>query len=140
MYQTILPVDSKEQILLTIVRFYPELEEILRKYPEIKRYTVPEYALGRLAVAAVGPTDRAPAIMDDYLRIQCINRAILVNEDVNIDDPADVLWAMSNRILEPEKVVNKGCDDEWWNNLKLGIDTTVDIDDIRHVRPRIIHR
>ena len=139
-YQTILPVDSREQILLTIVRFLPELEAIQRKYPEIKRYTVPDYALGRLVVAAVGPTERAPAIMDDYLGIQCINRAILVNEDVNIDDPADVLWAVSNRILEPEKVVDRGCDDEWWNNLKLGIDTMVDIDDIRHVRPKIIHR
>ena len=139
-YQTILPVDSKEQILLTIVRFYPELEAIRRKYPEIKRYTIPEYALGRLVVVAVGPTERAHAIMDDYLGIQCINRAKVVNEDVNIDDPADVLWAVSNRILEQEKVVDRSCDDEWWNNLKLGIDTTVDIDDIRHVRPKIIHR
>ena len=140
-YQTILPVDSKEQILLTIVRFYPgagsDPAEVSR---DQALYSVPEYALGRLVVAAVGPTERAPEIMDDYLRIQCINRAVLVNEDVDIDDPADVLWAMSNRILEPEKVVNKGCDDEWWNNLKLGVDTTVDIDDIRHVRPRIIHR
>ena len=103
MYQTILPVDSKEQILLTIVRFLPELEEIQRKYPEIKRYSVPEYALGRLVVAAVGPTDRTQEIMDDYLRIQCINRAFVVNEDVDIDDPADVLWAVSNRSSSPRK-------------------------------------
>lgn len=139
-YQTILPVDSQEQILLTIVRFYPELEALWQRYPEIKRYAVPYYALGRLVVLAVGPTENAQRIMDDYLKIQCINRVIIVNEDVNIDDPADILWAMSNRILEKEKVLGYGCEDEWWNNLKLGIDTTVDITDIRHVRPQIIHR
>jgi len=139
-YQTILPVDSKEQILLTIVRFYPELEALQKRYPEVKRYAVPDYALGRLVVLAAGPTENAQQIMDDYLKIQCINRVILVNEDVNIDDPADILWAMSNRILQKEKVLGYGCEDEWWNNLKLGIDTTVDITDIRHVRPEIIHR
>ena len=139
-YQTILPVDSKEQILLTIVRFYPELEALWKRYPEIKRYAVPDYALGRLAVLAVGPTENAQRMMDDYLKIQCINRVVIVNEDVNINDPADILWAMSNRILEKEKVLSYGCEDEWWNNLKMGIDTTVDITDIRHIRPEIIHR
>lgn len=138
-YQTILPGSSKEQIILTVVRFYPELEELRQRHPEIRRYCVPDYALGRLVVMAVAPGADIRKIMDGYLKIQCINRVIVVNEDVNIDDPADVLWAMSNRILEKEKVLSYGCEDEWWNNVKLGIDTTVDISDIRHVRPEIIH-
>jgi hypothetical protein len=29
------------------------------------------------------------------------------------------------------------CVDEWWNHLKLGIDTTVDLNDIRHKRPTL---
>ena len=29
------------------------------------------------------------------------------------------------------------CVDEWWNHLKLGIDTTVDLEDIRHKRPQL---
>ena len=77
-------------------------------------------------------------MMYDFLKIQCINRVIVVNDDVNIYDPGDILWAFSNRILEKEKVAVSGCEDEWWNNLKMGIDTTVDINDIRHVRPEII--
>jgi 2,5-furandicarboxylate decarboxylase 1 len=140
-YQTILPGTSKEQILLTIVRFFPELEALREGYPEVRELTVPEYGLGRLAVVCVRKgveNARIHKMMDDFLKIQCINRVIVVNEDVNIHDPGDVLWAFSNRILEKEKVIAFSCEDEWWNNLKLGIDTTVDINDIRHVRPEIV--
>ncbi len=137
-YQTILPGSSKEQIILTVVRFYPELEALRERYPEIQKLSVPDYALGRLAVMAVRPSPNLNRMMDDFLKIQCINRVIVVNEDVDIDSPGDILWAMSNRILEKDKVLAYSCEDEWWNNLKLGIDTTVDISDIRHVRPEII--
>ena len=137
-YQTILPGTSKEQILLTVVRFYPELEALRERYPEIQKLSVPDYALGRLAVMAVRPSPNLNRMMDDFLKIQCINRVIVVNEDVDIDSPGDILWAMSNRILEKDKVLSYSCEDEWWNNLKLGLDTTVDLSDIRHVRPEII--
>lgn len=138
-YQTILPGSSKEQILLTIVRFYPELEHIRKRYPEIRHYSVPDYGLGRLAVVTVKESPNIKEIMEEFLKIQCINRVIVVNEDVNVDDPADVLWAFSNRILEREKkLLVYECEDEWWNNLKLGIDTTVNVSDIRHKRPQII--
>jgi 2,5-furandicarboxylate decarboxylase 1 len=136
-YQTIMPADSKEQIILTIVRFQPEIEDILRKYPEIRRATVPQYALGRLAIAAVKPSSRIPEIMKEFLAIQCINRVIVVNDDVDIDSAEDVLWAVSNRILDKQKVVADTCVDEWWNHLKLGIDTTVDLEAIRHKRPQL---
>jgi len=136
-YQTILPADSKEQIILTIVRFYPEIEALRRRYPEILRVAVPEYALGRLAVLAMRASGRIPEIMRGFLAIQCINRVIVVNEDVDVESAEDVLWAVSNRILVPDKVLADSCVDEWWNHLKLGIDTTVDITDIRHKRPKL---
>jgi 2,5-furandicarboxylate decarboxylase 1 len=136
-YQTIMPADSKEQIILTIVRFMPEIEDLLKKYSEITRASVPEYALGRLAVLAVQPSSRIQEIMKGFLEIQCINRVIVVNDDVNIDNAEDVLWAVSNRILDKQKVIVDTCVDEWWNHLKLGIDTTVDLNDIRHKRPQL---
>lgn len=137
-YQTIMPADSKEQIILTIVRFQPEIEDLLKRFPEIRRATVPEYGLGRLAVLAVRESDRIAEIMRGFLAIQCINRVIVVNEDVDVDSAEDVLWAVSNRILSPEKVIADSCVDEWWNHLKLGIDTTVDVKDIRHRRPKLV--
>lgn len=136
-YQTIMPADSKEQIILTIVRFQPEIENLLLRYPEVRRASVPEYALGRLAVLAVGKSSRIPEIMRGFLAIQCINRVMVVNEDVDVDSAEDLLWAMSNRVLAPENVIADSCVDEWWNHLKLGIDTTVDLDDIRNKRPKL---
>lgn len=136
-YQTILPADSKEQIVLTIVRYSPEIEEYRRRFPEIRRVSVPDYALGRLLVAAVSRSDRIPEIMRTFLGMQFINRVVVVNEDVDVDSAEDVLWAISNRILEPGKVMTESCVDEWWNHLKLGIDTTVDVTDIRHKRPTL---
>jgi UbiD family decarboxylase len=135
--QTIMPADSKEQIILTIVRFQPEIEDLLKRYPEVKRAVVPEYALGRLAILAIGPSPRVPEIMQGFLAIQCINRVIVVNDDVDVDSAEDVLWAVSNRILDKQKVIAETCVDEWWNHLKLGIDTTVDLNDIRHKRPQL---
>jgi len=137
-YETIMPADSKEQIVLTIVRFSPEIEEIRTQYPEILRIAVPEYALGRLAVLAIEKSDRIPEIMKAFLNIQCINRVVIVNDDVDIDSAQDVMWAISNRILDKEKIIANACVDEWWNHLKLGIDTTVDLNDIRHKRPTLV--
>jgi 2,5-furandicarboxylate decarboxylase 1 len=137
-YETIMPADSTEQIVLTIVRFSPEIEEICGRYPEILRTAVPEYALGRLAVIAINKSDRILEIMREFLRIQCINRVVVVNGDVDVDSAEDVMWAISNRILDPKKVIAEPCVDEWWNHLKLGIDTTVDLDDIRNKRPTLL--
>jgi 2,5-furandicarboxylate decarboxylase 1 len=137
-YETIMPADSKEQIILTIVRFSPEIEEIRARYSEILRLSVPEYGLGRLLVVAIAKSDRIPEIMRAFLGIQCINRVVVVNSDVDVDSAEDVMWAISNRILEKNKIIADGCVDEWWNHLKLGIDTTVDLDDIRHKRPTLM--
>ena len=137
-YETIMPADSTEQIILTIVRFSPEIEEIRSRYPEILRTAVPEYALGRLLVLAIDKSDRISEIMRDFLKIQCINRVVVVNGDVDVDSAEDVMWAISNRILDPKKVISSECVDEWWNHLKLGIDTTVDLEDIRHKRPTLL--
>jgi 2,5-furandicarboxylate decarboxylase 1 len=136
-YQTIMPADSKEQIILTIARFQPEIEEIMRAYPEIRRAIVPEYGLGRLLVISASERSRNEEIMRRFLKMQFINRVVIVNEDVNLESAEDVLWAISNRILETNKVITESCVDEWWNHLKLGIDTTVDLTDIRHRRPTL---
>jgi 2,5-furandicarboxylate decarboxylase 1 len=136
-YQTIMPADSKEQIILTIVRYSPEIEEIRARYQEILRVAVPEYALGRLVVLAIDKSNRIPEIMRAFLAMQFINRVVVVNGDVDVDSAEDVMWAICNRILEPTKVVADTCVDEWWNHLKLGIDTTVDVNDIRHKRPTL---
>jgi UbiD family decarboxylase len=138
MYQTIMPADSKEQIILTIVRYSPEIEEIRSRFPEIVRVVVPEYALGRLIVVSLERSDRIPEIERAFLSMQFVNRVVVVNTDVDVDSAEDVLWAICNRILEPNKIINEACVDEWWNHVKVGVDTTVDTADIRHKRPTLL--
>src|SRR5581483_6213508 len=108
-----------------------------RRYPEIIRASVPEYALGRLIVVAVDQSDRIEEIERAILAMQFVNRVVVVNSDVDVDSAEDVMWAICNRILETKKVMADSCVDEWWNHLKLGIDTTVDLNDIRHKRPTL---
>ena len=133
-YQTILPGDSMEQIILTIVRFQPEIDDLARRFTEIGRVAVPFYGLGRLAIVSAGQSGRIEELTRAFLAVQSINRVIVVNEDVDVDNAEDVLWALTNRIHAPEKVIAEACEDEWLNNLKLGIDTTVDLEDIRYQR------
>jgi hypothetical protein len=103
--------------------------------PEIPRMSVPEFTPGRLLVIAIEKSDRLPEIMRASLIIQCINRVVGLNSDV--DSAEDVLWAISDRILDKSKVIANCCVDEWWNHMKLGVDTTVDLDDIRPKRPTL---
>jgi len=95
---------------------------------------VPFYGLGRLAIVSAGQSGRIEELTRAFLAVQSINRVIVVNEDVDVDNAEDVLWALTNRIHAPEKVIAEACEDEWLNNLKLGIDTTVDLEDIRYQR------
>ena len=98
--------DHAEQIILTIARFQPEIEAIVASYPEVRMAVVPEYGLGRPAVAVAADRPRNAEIMRGCLTIQCINRVALVNEDVDVDSAEDVLWAISNRILDTKKVTS----------------------------------
>ena len=41
------------------------------------------------------------------------------------------------KVTEEKKMIADSCVDEWWNHVKLGIDTTVDLNDIRHKRPTL---
>ena len=44
---------------------------------------------------------------------------------MNSDSAEDVLWAVSYRILDEQKVLAETCVGERWNPLKLCIDTLV---------------
>ena len=62
----------------------------------------------------------------NYGKVQC-------GPALSVDGPGGRLKG----ILDKQKVIADTCVDEWWNHLKLGIDTTVDVSDIRHQRPKL---
>lgn len=124
------------------------LGNVLPREPLLKKFTsyvssgvinvhIPPYGSGFLALVRLKkknpgePKNVALAAMMTYVNIKNV---IVVDEDVNIYDPADVMWALSNRVI-PEKdifYVNNAqgheldpCSDERGVQTKMGIDATL---------------
>lgn len=99
---------------------------------------IPPYGSGFLAIIQMKkknpgePKNVALAAMTAYVNIKNV---IVVDEDVDIYNPADVMWAMSNRVI-PEKDIfyisnAQGheldpCSNERGLQTKMGIDATLD--------------
>lgn len=124
------------------------LGNVLPREPLLKKFTtyvskgvinvhIPPYGSGFLALVRLKkknpgePKNVALAAMMTYVNIKNV---IVVDEDVNIYDPADVMWAISNRVI-PEKDIfyvpnAQGheldpCSDERGVQTKMGIDATL---------------
>lgn len=125
------------------------LGNVLSREPLLKVHTtyvskgvtavhIPPYGCGFLAVIQIKkknpgePKNVALAAMTAYVNIKNV---IVVDEDVDIYDPADVMWAVSNRVV-PERDIfyiqnAQGheldpCSDERGVQTKMGIDATLD--------------
>lgn len=99
---------------------------------------IPPYGCGFLALVQIKkknpgePKNVALAAMTAYVNIKNV---IVVDEDVDIYDPADLMWALSNRVV-PERDIfyiqnAQGheldpCSDERGVQTKMGIDATLD--------------
>ncbi len=125
------------------------LGNVLPREPLLKKFTtyvstgvvdvhIPPYGSGFLALVRLHkknpgePKNVALAAMMTYVNIKNV---IVVDEDVDIYDPADVMWAVSNRVV-PERDIfyvpnAQGheldpCSDERGVQTKMGIDATLD--------------
>ena len=127
------------------------LGNVLPREPLLKKFAtyvssgvinvhIPPYGSGFLALVRLNkknpgePKNVALAAMMTYVNIKNV---IVVDEDVDIYDPADVMWAVSNRVI-PEKDIfyvpnAQGheldpCSDERGVQTKMGIDATLSED------------
>lgn len=127
------------------------LGNVLPREPLLKKFTtyvssgvinvhIPPYGSGFLALVRLKkknpgePKNVALAAMMTYVNIKNV---IVVDEDVDIYNPADVMWAVSNRVI-PEKDIfyihnAQGheldpCSDERGVQTKMGIDATLSED------------
>ncbi len=124
------------------------LGNVLPREPLLKKHTqyvssgvtnvhIPPYGAGFLAIVQMKkrnpgePKNVALAAMTAYVNIKNV---IVVDEDVDIYNPADVMWALSNRVI-PEKDIfyihgAQGheldpCSDKRGVQTKMGIDATL---------------
>lgn len=127
------------------------LGNVLPREPLLKKFTsyvskgvinvhIPPYGSGFLALVQLKkknpgePKNVALAAMTTYVNIKNV---IVVDEDVDIYNPADVLWAVSNRVI-PERDIfyipqAQGheldpCSDSRGVQTKMGIDATLNDD------------
>jgi 2,5-furandicarboxylate decarboxylase 1 len=117
-------------------------EPLLRRHTRyvsknVKAVHIPPYGSGFLAVVQIDKTNEgepknvAMAAMTTYVNIKNV---IVVDSDVDIHSPADILWALSNRVNPREDMFivpnSQGheldpCSDETGVQNKMGIDATL---------------
>lgn len=125
------------------------LGNVLPREPLLKNFTryvssgvinvhIPPYGSGFLALVQIKkknpgePKNVALAAMMTYVNIKNV---IVVDEDVDIYNPADVMWAVSNRVIPARDIFYvpnaqghelDPCSDERGVQTKMGIDATLD--------------
>ena len=118
-------------------------EPLLKKHTSyvskgVKAVHIPPYGSGFLAIVQMKkknpgePKNVALAAMTAYVNIKNV---IVVDEDVDIYNPADVMWALSNRVIPQRDIfyINNAqgheldpCSNERGVQTKMGIDATLD--------------
>ncbi|MGN8876394.1 UbiD family decarboxylase [Pseudoflavonifractor sp. HCP28S3_F10] len=137
-YQTINGASFEHVVLGNVIPREPLLKKFTTYVSSgVRDVHLPPYGSGFLAIIQVKksnpgePKNIALAAMASYVNIKNV---IVVDEDVDIYDPADVMWAVSNRVV-PERDIfyvpnSQGheldpCSDERGMQTKMGIDATL---------------
>ncbi|NOZ72844.1 MAG: UbiD family decarboxylase, partial [Chloroflexi bacterium] len=100
-YQTIIPGWYEHVYLGNVLPREPLLRQFVRHINPTANVHIPPYANGFLAVIQIKrdnpgqPKNLAMAAMTAHVNIRNV---IVVDEDIDIYDPADVHWALTNRV------------------------------------------
>lgn len=99
-YQTIIPGWYEHIYIGNVLPREPLLRSFVRHLHPTATVHIPPYANGFAAIVQIKrdnpgqPKNLAMAAMTAHINIRNV---IVVDEDINIYDPADVLWALTNR-------------------------------------------
>ncbi len=100
-YQTIIPGWYEHIYIGNVLPREPLLRRFVRHLNKDANVHIPPYANGFAAIIQIKrdnpgqPKNLAMAAMTAHINIRNV---IVVDEDINIYDPADVLWALTNRV------------------------------------------
>ena len=100
-YQTIIPGWYEHVYIGNVLPREPLLRRFVRHINAEANVHIPPYANGFAAIVQIKrdnpgqPKNLAMAAMTAHINIRNV---IVVDEDINIYDPADVLWAITNRV------------------------------------------
>lgn len=100
-FQTIIPGWSEHVYIGNVLPREPLLRNFVRHLNKTAQVHIPPYANGFAAIVQIErdnpgqPKNIAMAAMTAHINIK---KVIVVDQDINIYDPADVLWALTNRV------------------------------------------
>jgi UbiD family decarboxylase len=130
-YHFVLGSNSNEHMTLAALKYVHAIDRMRRtNYPEIVGFRVPWYGAHRLAIVRLSDRSRAGEILEQLLDLRVVRVAIAVDVDVNLDDPADLLWAVTTRTFTRQDVRIMEQPQRHGFEIKIGIDAT-DLDQAR---------
>ena len=96
-YHTVLGGMSHEHIGLVSLKPRHALEHVKSRFPGVKDYQLPQYAAGQLGILRVREDVAKNELTEALFDVGLAELFILVNEDTDIENPQEVLWALTQR-------------------------------------------
>jgi UbiD family decarboxylase len=123
---------SKEHLSLAFLGLRSFFERLLRDEPSIVKYEIPKYGSGRLAILTVKGYVEQDYLLERLRKIPFLYVFIIVNEDIRMSSPSDILWALTQR--------TQGQQDYFFKEEKVLIDaTTSDPSSLQNKRIKVFN-
>ena len=108
-YHALMPFTREEEVLLGVMMLPYRLEGMRKALPEIKVKKMQIKACGEISIVQIKKeSDEDPLKVIDHVFADAFNKiVIVVDEDVNISDSDEVIWAVATRVRPDRDVVIK---------------------------------
>lgn len=105
-YHALMPFTGEESVLMGVSWEAENLRAIQRKFPQVVKAHISPLDFGKIIVQIDKKSDEDPKQVIDYvLELNPQNKsAIIIDTDVDIYNPKEVAWALSNR-FQPDRDV-----------------------------------
>jgi 2,5-furandicarboxylate decarboxylase 1 len=105
-YHALMPFTGEESVLMGVSWEAENLRAIQRKFPQVVKAHISPLDFGKIIVQIDKKSDEDPKQVIDYvLELNPQNKsAVIIDTDVDIYNPKEVAWALSNR-FQPDRDV-----------------------------------
>jgi len=105
-YHALMPFTGEESVLMGVSWEAENLRAIQRKFPQVVKAHISPLDFGKIIVQIDKKSDEDPKQVIDYvLELNPRNKsAVIIDTDVDIYNPKEVAWALSNR-FQPDRDV-----------------------------------
>jgi 2,5-furandicarboxylate decarboxylase 1 len=106
-YQALCVWSQEESTLMDVGWAVDNLRPLREKFPNIKRIEFKEFDQFGIVQLDKKADSEPKTIIEHLLSAIFVKMVIIIDSDVNIDDPNELIWALVTRIRGPENVIIK---------------------------------